>query len=91
MGSRELWQRGLNSFRVHLKAHGNISGEFIEAPIFYNHWLAMYYAKVVILGEACVGKSALCQRYASDKFPEKYLMTIGIEFVRFCSLFIFSI
>ena len=33
--------------------------------------------KVVLLGQAAVGKSSIVQRFYSDKFDEKYKLTIG--------------
>ena len=36
--------------------------------------------KFVILGESMVGKTCLINRYISDKFGERYLCTIGIDF-----------
>lgn len=39
--------------------------------------------KVVLVGDACVGKSALTQVFSSggSTYPKNYLMTIGSEFV----------
>ena len=36
--------------------------------------------KFVILGESMVGKTCFINRYISDKFGERYLCTIGIDF-----------
>ncbi|MFV2015553.1 MAG: Rab family GTPase, partial [Candidatus Heimdallarchaeota archaeon] len=35
--------------------------------------------KVLILGDAAVGKSSLVQRFVHGKFERQYLMTIGME------------
>jgi len=44
--------------------------------------LLMLRCKVVVVGDACVGKTALVQMYHSggDKYPKDYLMTIGVDF-----------
>ena len=39
-----------------------------------------YKFKIMILGETMVGKTSFITRYISDKFGEKYLCTIGIDF-----------
>lgn len=36
--------------------------------------------KIILIGDSCVGKSCLLVRYADDKFPEKYITTIGVDF-----------
>ena len=36
--------------------------------------------KIMILGESMVGKTSVINRYVSDKFGERYLCTIGIDF-----------
>ena len=36
--------------------------------------------KIMILGESMVGKTSVINRYVSDKFVERYLCTIGIDF-----------
>ena len=36
--------------------------------------------KIMILGETSVGKTSFITRYISDKFCEKYICTIGIDF-----------
>jgi Ras-related protein Rab-1A len=33
-----------------------------------------------LVGDAATGKSCLLLRYADDKFSEKYLPTIGVDF-----------
>ena len=37
----------------------------------------LYEIKIVLLGDPAVGKSSLVQRYCSDKFEDKYKITIG--------------
>ena len=37
----------------------------------------LYEIKLVLLGDPAVGKSSLVQRYCSDKFEDKYKITIG--------------
>ena len=37
--------------------------------------------KIVIVGDAQVGKTSLLQRYVNDIFPEEYLPTIGVDFM----------
>ena len=39
-----------------------------------------YKFKIMILGESMVGKTSLITRYTLDKFGERYLCTIGIDF-----------
>ncbi|CAD8205617.1 unnamed protein product [Paramecium pentaurelia] len=39
-----------------------------------------YFFKLVIVGNAGVGKSSLLRRYSDDKFTDSYLSTIGVEF-----------
>lgn len=36
--------------------------------------------KVVIIGESGIGKTALLQRFAEEKYEERYLATIGVDF-----------
>ena len=36
--------------------------------------------KIMILGESMVGKTSFITRYTLDKFGERYLCTIGIDF-----------
>ena len=36
--------------------------------------------KIMILGDSMVGKTSLINRYVNDKFGERYLCTIGIDF-----------
>ena len=36
--------------------------------------------KFVILGESMVGKTSIINRYINDKFGERYLCTVGIDF-----------
>ena len=36
--------------------------------------------KIMVLGESMVGKTSLINRYTNDKFVERYLCTIGIDF-----------
>ena len=44
-----------------------------------------HFFKMVLLGDSCVGKSALLVRFADDEFNENYVSTIGVDF-RFRSL-----
>lgn len=37
-------------------------------------------SKVLLLGEPCVGKSALAAVLQNQKFPKNYLMTLGVDF-----------
>lgn len=39
-----------------------------------------YFFKLVIVGNAGVGKSSLLLRYSDDKYTDSYLSTIGVEF-----------
>jgi len=39
-----------------------------------------YLFKILLIGDASVGKSSLLLRYTDDKFPENYMATIGIDF-----------
>ena len=39
-----------------------------------------YIAKVVIIGDAAVGKTCLLSRFISDEFIESYQSTIGVDF-----------
>jgi len=41
-----------------------------------------YVFKVIIVGEAEVGKTSLALKYTTDAFSEKYLMTIGVTFFK---------
>lgn len=36
--------------------------------------------KIVLIGDACVGKTALMKCYVQDKYTDDYISTIGIEF-----------
>ena len=38
-----------------------------------------YNFKILLLGEAAVGKTSLVQRFVHDRFDASYLMTIGME------------
>ncbi|CAM9873193.1 unnamed protein product, partial [Discosporangium mesarthrocarpum] len=42
----------------------------------------MLRSKVVVVGDACVGKTALMQMLKSDghDYPKNYIMTIGVDF-----------
>jgi small GTP-binding protein len=44
-----------------------------------------HFFKMVLLGDSCVGKSALLVRFADDEFSGNYVSTIGVDF-RFRSL-----
>ena len=39
-----------------------------------------YKFKIMILGESMIGKTSIINRYVNDKFGERYLCTIGIDF-----------
>ena len=39
-----------------------------------------YFAKVVLLGSAAVGKSSLLLRFTQNHFPESYSCTLGVDF-----------
>ncbi len=39
-----------------------------------------YLFKILLVGDAAVGKSSLLLRYTDNKFPETYQATIGIDF-----------
>ena len=39
-----------------------------------------YLFKLVLIGDTCVGKSALLVRFADDCFSENYITTIGVDF-----------
>jgi Ras-related protein Rab-1A len=39
-----------------------------------------YMFKLVIIGEAGVGKSALLTRYVDDSFTMSYIVTVGVDF-----------
>ena len=38
-----------------------------------------YNFKILLLGDAAVGKTSLVQRFVHDRFDSSYLMTIGME------------
>lgn len=42
--------------------------------------------KLVLIGDTGVGKSCLLLRFADDAFTDSYISTIGVDFVRACSL-----
>ena len=39
--------------------------------------------KVVLLGEGCVGKTSLTLRYCEDKFNDKHITTLQVNFSLF--------
>jgi GTPase SAR1 family protein len=39
-----------------------------------------YLFKILLIGDASVGKSSILLRYTDNKFPENYMATIGIDF-----------
>ncbi|MHA1167524.1 MAG: Rab family GTPase [Candidatus Hodarchaeales archaeon] len=39
-----------------------------------------YIFKIVAIGSGGVGKTSLIRRFATDKFQESYLMTLGVDF-----------
>ena len=39
-----------------------------------------YLFKILLIGDAAIGKSSILLRYTDDKFPENYMATIGIDF-----------
>ena len=39
-----------------------------------------YLFKILLIGDAAVGKSSLLMRYTDNKFPDNYMATIGIDF-----------
>ena len=44
--------------------------------------------KVITMGDKGVGKSSILKRFCEDKFVNKYMETIGVDYgvkVRFCS------
>jgi GTPase SAR1 family protein len=42
--------------------------------------MADYMYKIILVGEASVGKSSIINRFADDSFEESYLSTIGVDF-----------
>jgi len=42
--------------------------------------LKVYRIKVISMGDQAVGKSCLIKRYCEDKFVQKYIPTIGVDF-----------
>ena len=41
-----------------------------------------YLFKLVLIGNSGVGKSSLLFRYSENKWEEKFIPTIGVDFVR---------
>ena len=39
-----------------------------------------YLFKILLIGDAAVGKSSILLRYTENKFPDNYMATIGIDF-----------
>ncbi len=45
--------------------------------------LTILRCKLVVVGDECVGKTALCQVFESEgaRYPKNYMMTVGTEFI----------
>jgi GTPase SAR1 family protein len=55
---------------------------------FLNMSEYQYLFKIVLIGDAGVGKSCILLRFADDSFREFYISTIGIDFVCFSFLYL---
>ncbi len=63
------------------------SSKLVTVPTVFEHKITNksipaynYMHKIVIMGDACVGKSALLKRLTEDIFEAKYTNTIGVDF-----------
>lgn len=63
-----------------MSSSSGVSGVRSMAPA--HRAVSILRCKVVLVGEACVGKTALTQVFSSGGavFPKSYLMTVGAEF-----------
>ena len=46
-----------------------------------------YLFKLVLIGNSGVGKSSLLFRYSENKWEEKFILTIGVDFVSIILIF----
>ena len=67
----------LKAFPVVVKAHNTSTMAYEKLP---NRELYDYMFKVLLLGDAGVGKTSLMWRFSEDVFNKTYISTIGIDF-----------
>ncbi|GAH32972.1 unnamed protein product, partial [marine sediment metagenome] len=48
-----------------------------------NHLSDAFKWKIVIIGDAAVGKTSLIRRYTTDSFEKDYISTLGMQFSKY--------
>lgn len=71
----EILEKKVNRLHNHIL-------EFISKDEKYEGQINKYKLKLVVLGEASVGKTSFVQRFAYKKFNSEYLPTIGVEITK---------